>query len=230
MAAFLFGEKMSEKIDTLMNNGKWFRQPNSIDPCVIMGLRREGRFRSFHTYTQRLSVLEHQMMGVLLVPRYCDFMAKNLEGGKYKDSYNDLTFRYHLTMAFASHDLEEIILGDIPSPVKFDNLEEIKEEIRTVFRKYLHIEPEVVNASNACRMGVIHLDMICGFMECVEYKFALDELFGFYVANICKAKLEDFVMELGGDISSYFYTYKSRIENASENESKKSKSKEKSTD
>lgn len=201
---------MSEKINTLMVNGKWFRDEGSIDPQVLMSLRRLKRFNIFHTHTEKLSVLEHSVMGALLVPKYCDYMALNLEDGKYEETYNNLSFRYFLTQAFLTHDLEEIIVSDIPAPVKLEGLEEVKSEIREIFRRYLKV-PFATKDVNVVLQGVIHLDMICAFLECVEYKFTFEEMMKYYVQKIIDSKLEGFIFELGGECVRIFKIYKEGI-------------------
>lgn len=187
------------KINTILPNGKWYDNGEGIDISSILTLRNINRFFNFN-FTNKLNVLEHSFICAILVPKYCDYMAEKYD--EFKETFNDVNYRFMLIQALLSHDLEEIVIGDIPAPVKFDGLDEIKLDIREKFRKYIGFN--VNEKSNAIISGMKHIDNIAVFIELYMYNCRVKNMMDYYVKKIEKYKLDGFIQKLDGDLFGYY--------------------------
>lgn len=153
--------------NVIMANGKFYNDGAGLDIFAVLGLRCIERCPALPIH-QKLSVAEHSWLCGILVTSYCDFMAKSFEGGKFKETYDNITFRYMLTQAVLTHDVEEIIFADIPAPVKIPGLDEIKNDVRSKIRGFLKVS---IPTANAIEMGVKHIDKISALIEGLHYEF-----------------------------------------------------------
>lgn len=174
--------------DNVMSNGFRFRDGKGVCFETVCDLKNIKRFASFSIPSDiRFSVLEHSAVCGLIVPKYCKF--KN-----YVNQYS-----YNLMCLVLSHDLEEICLNDIPSPVKIEGLEKVKNDIRLVFRNYLEIKNDFIEEySSLLEEDVRNIDMIAALVEILKYEKYLHrttfkELFSHYVHKLEELKLMNFV-------------------------------------
>ena len=185
-------------INTILPNGNAFDDGSGIDITTFTYLRNIARFPAF-SINNKFDVISHSYLCAMLVNRYCDFMAKNLDGGKYSDTYSNVQFRYMLMQAVLLHDIEEVVINDIPAPVKIEGLDKIKKDIRKPFFDFVGFQHD--EDLNSLNIGVKHIDTVAVLIECVIYlknnsDDVLLDLIGYYLGKLKNLNILEFVEDI----------------------------------
>lgn len=193
------------EIKTLLPNGEWY--PAGIDIISIASLRNIRRFSAFNIPDGiRLNVLEHSALCAMMVEKYCDFMYNRFNFEKtreYAETYQSSDFRHKLLTSVLTHDVEEIVINDIPAPVKIPGLDSFKANIRTTIRDFLKVKDNEIH--EAVLVGVKQLDIVSAFIEVYLYKDYMNfhEMNLYYKNRIIEMQLEDFIYNLSEQLHTW---------------------------
>lgn len=199
------------KFDVILPSGSVFSYPDitTFDFTALEVLHNSKRFLTLSLSSDvKFSVLEHMALCAMMTQLYCRFMATEYRRGdeQFAKLYGDPTFVLTLHQYVLSHDVEEIVFGDIPSPVRIPQLSRVKNEVRERLMKFFGYS---ATKSAAILASTKHVDTVAAFVELYIYSKHLDvkrqrRMFEYYKSRIEKYRIQGFLDYLSKDMRKFY--------------------------